>query len=437
MNSLRDIISTLKEYNSISKKLDSEGYKANITGLSESQKAHFSYALLDNKDSKKDSKKDDGAKGVYVACNELAARKAYSDFSFFFGEDALLLPYREYMLYDIEARSNEVIHKRAEAIARILDGNYKLLVVSIETLSQLYPQKDVFESKLLTVKKEEQCDISELVYKLTLMGYERESLVEGKGQFSVRGGIIDVFPINMLNPCRMEFFGDEIDSIRIFEADTQRSVDYIDELKIIPAHDSIYDESYVVQAISEIESDMKKILSVTKDKGLSEKIKATFSRYIERVNEKEYLHAIDKLLPYIYENRCSLSDYFSNKTIFFFDDIPRMRLRIETLIKEHTEHCEQLLQKGQILPKTFELFFELEDLLHHLSKCRSIYYSNVTRFADKYEKTEEFSINGVSINPYGGRMDIMLKEIKEWISENYRVLLLVASSERGKHLNKY
>jgi len=147
---------------------------------------------------------------------------------------------KELMLYNVDALSKDKIYKRVNTIAKIINEDKLIITASSEAIMTRIVDKDRFKNSVLEFNYNDRYDFDELKTKLIDLGYDRVDFVEGKGQFSVRGGIIDVFTSDSDNPYRIEFFDDEIDSIRLIDKNTQRSIDSIDEISIYPLSDMFF-----------------------------------------------------------------------------------------------------------------------------------------------------------------------------------------------------
>ena len=176
---------------------DVRDYKrpVSITGPSESQKAHVSYALC----------RHSGMKGVFVAFNEMQARRLFEDFTFFMGDDVLFFPAKEIMLYDVEAKSYDTIYRRLAVLDRISRGDYSFVVTSIEAVSHKMLHPEAMMQHVITININSRLDPEELIRRLTVAAFERVEFVEKRGQYAVRGGIVDIFPVDADNAVRIEF----------------------------------------------------------------------------------------------------------------------------------------------------------------------------------------------------------------------------------------
>jgi len=232
MNLFTDPLLKLKEYNTLLSSVRENEGTISVVGPSDSQKVHLIYSLCYHAE----------ARGLFITYNEMQARRAFEDFSLFLGEDVLYFPPKETMLYNIEARSNDVIYQRVKTLLRCIQGDYKMLVLPAEALIQMVSPMEIFKNGIIDFHIGMQIDLENLISKLVLYGYERVEMVEGKAQFAIRGGIVDIFAINNEQPIRIELFDTEVDSIRYFDATTQRSTQAIDDCIIAPARDVIYKE---------------------------------------------------------------------------------------------------------------------------------------------------------------------------------------------------
>jgi transcription-repair coupling factor (superfamily II helicase) len=194
----------------------------------------------------------------------MQARKLYEDFSFFMGDEAVYFPAKEIMLHDVEAKSYDTAYQRLDLLNRIIEKRFGVIVVSIEAMVQKLISPQFFSQSILEFMVGDRIELTELPHKLVSAGYERVSTVEGKGQFAVRGGIADIFPVNSAYAVRIELFDDEIDSIREFNVDSQRSTDKLERVKVIPARELIYSVEKRESAIRSIENDLAELMKKVK-----------------------------------------------------------------------------------------------------------------------------------------------------------------------------
>ena len=223
----------IPEFRKLSKYLDEEQkLPALVTGVSHIHKAHFIGALLH---------KEQLRPVLTIAENEAEAQRLCTDINAMYGAGtALLYPAKELLLGDFEAASREYEHKRIYALSAMLNGECSTVICSPEAAAQLTIPPEVLAERTMTLSQDMDISLDELTARLIAAGYSRCDLIEGPGQFSVRGGIVDIFPPSSAAPCRLELWGDTIDSLTYFDTDTQRRTEPIESIRISPAAEMLF-----------------------------------------------------------------------------------------------------------------------------------------------------------------------------------------------------
>ena len=234
MNPLIKSLANSSNYSSLIKQISKEDKnRLSIVGLTDSSKAWMLYGITQNTNKS----------SIVVCSNIFQVNKIMQDLKFYATDiEIVYLPARNLQYYDIEAESKDIANQRMYAIERILSGKRIIVVTTIDSLLvKMFPNTR-YRGEEFTLKVGDSIEINKVVEKLAKFGFERSENVEGKGQFAVRGGIIDLFCINNDLPYRIEFFGDEVDSIRTFDPITQRSIDTVKKIDM-----SQVSENYVTQ----------------------------------------------------------------------------------------------------------------------------------------------------------------------------------------------
>ena len=420
MINLIDPLLEIDEYRRILASAENYTGPVSITGPSDSQKAHLCHALC----------RHSGKQGIFIAFNEMQARKLYEDFSFFSGEEVLFFPSREVMLYDVEAKSYDAAYQRLRVLDRLLRKDYSFVVTSAEAVSHRLITPDQFCRHIVDIALGMRLDLEGLTEKLVDMAYERVEVVERTGQFAIRGGIVDIFSIDSEYAARIELFDDEVDSIRRFNVNTQRSVDRLESVRIIPAREAIYPRERMEEIIRAVKSDLAGLRK--KPSGLGQKIEAD----VDRIREEHYFPGIDRFIPYIMNERICITDYAGEDTLFFADEPLRLKQRLENILLEHDEICRGLMEKGQLLPQSCDMFLDYEQMVAKLEK-KSVFYLNVIN-ADgaAARKGRVYGIPSKQMGSYQGHMDLLCDGIKEWKSRKSRVVVLSGTRGRGERLRE-
>ena len=419
---MRHITSLLSHSDSVRQliRLAKTGTDALIYGVSDAQKRHLAYALSEIS----------GMRGLYVAWNEMQARQAYADLSFLTQDQAVYLSNKEIMLYDVEARSFEQTYGRIASLVRILEKDYKFIVTSAEALMHFLMPPEAFRKHLIILKQGDSFESSLLEEKLLELGYERVEKVESRGQYARRGGILDIYPINTESPCRIEFFDIEIDSMRWFSAENQRSTGQCEALSIYPAREIVYSRNETDAIALRIERALEETLPRVSSE-IRPLLKKNILRYVEKLHDSHYFTGVDKFIPYLLEEKAHLFDYLEEKHLVFFEEPERTRERMENEQEELNNLCETLLEKGMILKDTFSMLYDLETLMAGAAKnsLMTLAPFEESRPLTGHE-TIKIPVEGSSISPYNGKLDLLSDDIRKWTWEGYRVMILCSSEDR-------
>jgi len=420
----------LLQINEYKEALDAvKNYKmpVSITGPSDSQKAHICHAICSHA----------GIKAVYISYNEMQARKLYDDFALFYGSNAVFFPSKDITLYDIEAKSHDTIYERIAALERIIEGRYNVIIIPAEAMIQKLIPADKFLKCIINISEGERIDLQGLIQKLISTGYERTSTVEGKGQFAVRGGIIDIFAVNYTSPIRIELFDDEVDSIRKFDIITQRSIDKLKEIKVMPAREMIYTPEEREEIIRNIKKDLKTAIARAKKdnqycRNLSDKIHAD----IEAIENSYYFPGIDRYTSNIIKNPSTILDYLQRGTVIFVDEPLRMEQRIKNIILEHQELCKNFIERAAMLPDSADILFDENDIYKYIDRAQSISLFTLPSNSERLIKSRVFSVPCRQLNSYENHMDLLIEDIKRWKKNSYRTVVLAGTRGKGERLEE-
>ena len=229
-----------------------------------------------------------------ITYNELQARELIKDMKYY-TDDVYYFPKRDITTYDYVAKSHDVMNERIDCLNNIYNKNAKVIVTTAEASIQKMITKDELYKESLSIKLGESYNLEKIKEKLIKLGYERFDVVEGIGQFSVRGGIVDISYNSKLG-IRLEFWGDEVDSIRYFNLYTQHSTETIDKIDIFPANEFI-----LTRPLDKICYDIS-----NKDYDVED---------IEEIRNGNYLNKVDKYFNEFYEKQGSLIDFLDNNYI--------------------------------------------------------------------------------------------------------------------------
>lgn len=422
---LNDFFKTSEEYNLISSAIMGGKTPCQVHGLSESQKAFVSYCLFEGQSNQM----------LILTHNDMEARKIYDDLKTF-TEACCYFPIKE-MVFNVDVTSQDIKTERLRTIKRILDGEKIIVVTSVDAIFYKMPDKKLLGESKIHLSLNDNIEIMELSEKLVDMGYERVNAVEGPGQFALRGGIVDIFSPAFMEPYRIEFFGDEIDTIRNFDVISQRSIGDTDSALIYPAREVIMKSQDIQEIIERLNIDYDKRLKAfsKKNKESAENFKNRIKENIEKLSNLRYFDGIDSYIPYLYKETQGFIDYFKEPLIIM-DESSRISQRIKTAFDEFQEVYKSLLEKGDIMPSQGEYMFSTEYLIGEINKCKTVALNMLPRVVEDFKPRSLVNFNAVSINPLSGNIEYLLDEIRTRVKRNYRILILAGTPARAQRLEK-
>jgi transcription-repair coupling factor (superfamily II helicase) len=317
--------------------------KTNImmSGVMDSQISHLVFSLFGNE------------LKVIITPNERKAKEIVDDLKFFEGDKVLFYPSKDLIFYSADVHSNDITRERMRVIEKLLKGETITLVMSIEALvDPLIPLEYIRQSKI-EVGNGDEVDLRELMLKLSNMGYERVDLVESQGQFAVRGGLVDIYPINHQEMIRMELWGDEIDSIRYVNKETQRSVQMIESVSILPAREIVVSKERIQQALINIQKDYEKLYAKLKKADqldVARELTRTKEILVDKVSNFGNFNGIESNVLYYYDKTVSVLDYLVNPKIILVEPL-QVKERISGMEHEYNDSMQARLEKGYLLPE--------------------------------------------------------------------------------------
>ena len=261
--------------------------------------------------------------------------------------------------------------------------------------------------------------------------------MEAPGQFGIRGGIIDIFPLTEELPVRIELWGDEVDSIRSFDTETQRSVEKLDEVQVYPATEMILSRNKIGEAVRRMKEEYKKQEEAFKKRkrfAEKERLRKMTVRTEEELLSFGTAEGSEALLSYFYEKTVSFLEYLPENTLFFIDEPHRVLEKGKTYEEEFFLCMQSRLEGGYVLPGQADLLFGYEEILSKVMVGPLILLSSVIQDYAFYKPKTTCDIEAKSIFSYNNSFDQLIKDLEHWKKQNYRILLLSSSTTRAKRL---
>ena len=418
----------LSEYDQIVSDLAGQRTPIHIDGCIDSQKCHLISSIGEPYPFK-----------LIVTYNEIKAKEIYEDYRFF-DRNVYYYPAKDIIFYNADIHSNLIVSQRMAVIRRMMDGCPVTVVTTIDGLSdRLLPLEELQKNRCV-FKVGDILPLEALSRKLTALGFERVSQVEGPGQFAVRGGILDIYNLADECPYRVELWGDEIDSIRSFDAESQRSIEQVDEVTIDPAAEYIMSVSVRDRGLKLIDRDMKQQVQRLKDAGNYEaaaRLKQAVAELKDNLELSSAASGIDSLVQYFYDHTVSFLDYFTEKdSLIILDEPARVAEKGEAVTAEYRESMMGRLEKGYVLPGQTEAIYECRKILAQMGSLRTVLLSTLSYNSAHIAVKSKYSMMASSMHTYRGDFQLLVKELTGWKNSGYRLILVCRSETRGKRLVK-
>lgn len=418
------------EYRELVSSIDNKTGAVYLTGVSAESLANIAYTL--NLEERKQI--------LLLTRDGQRARKLYDSIMLYGREGVELYPKRETMLYDIDAYSHESSDERCRIISRLHRGESLITVASVESLFDRIISRVDFERLKLKLEYGGSYKLDHIISNLVTLGYERVDIVEARGQFSLRGGILDIFSAGEEDPHRVEFFGDEVDSIRTFNAKTQRSLENIKAIEVYAIKEIVLESEKVEKIISEMEADLESTrakLKQSKDLAeVLEKISRKFTSQIEKLREGIGLKNMDFLVPYIRENLESLLDYLKRDAIVILDEPGRLVESVDEREIEYKSKMADLEDSGEATSAHEKLHYSKKEVFEKIKEKKVLLASDISKQDETFRAETVININTKSIPNYMGKMSMFVEDLKYHKSRKSKVLIFSGDEAHGKALEQ-
>ena len=355
----------LAEFEEILKLLKRGPGVIQLSGCVNSQKTHFMYAL------------SGGCCYRVIACSsESKARQVYEEYRFL-DSNTYYYPAKDFLFYQVDLRGKELLKQRMTVVRAVLEQKDLTIVTSFDGFMDALLPKEEIKKRVLHVKSGDEIDFSGLQGELVRNGYERAEQVEGPGQFAVRGGILDIYPLTQDLPVRIELWGDEVDSIRTFDVESQRSLENLQEVFLYPADEFSGEEA----------------------------------------------------------KRVSFLDYFpAEKTRLFLDEPARLLEKGEAVEAEFVEAQAKRVESGYEISGEEMKLYKAGEIAGKMNRYAAVGLCALDGKCAEFQIKERFNLHAKSVNPYNNSFEMLTKDLKRLKRSGYRVVLLSGSRTRARRL---
>ena len=426
MRALTTPLQELSIYEEIKKALKKDRANLSLTGCIDSQKLHMIYGLSDGFQYK-----------IIVTFSDLKAKELYEDYKFY-DRNVCVYPAKDLIFYQADVHGNQLVTERIKCLKRIMDRRPTTVITTFSALMTPQAPLEVFEKNIIRIKKGGEVEEKELARHLTEMGYEKSYQVEAPGQFSIRGGIIDVFDLTEENPYRIELWGEEVDSLRSFDILSQRSIEKLESVSIYPATELVLTETEIAKGMETIEKEAESHEKILRGKFLTEeaaRIHTQIKELKEQIFELKTMVNLESYIHYFFPSTTSFLDMFPEEgSCIFLDEPARIREHAAAVEMEFKDSMSHRLEKGYLLPGQMELLSRTEEVTAKMLKKRVVSIATMDARNGVVKPDQKFGVEARSMSSYNSSFEELVKDLKRYKKNGYRILLLSGSRTRAKRL---
>lgn len=422
MKPLLSALNDIPEYRSLLAAIDNGACPAAFSGLSAVHRAHFAAGI----------RQELGRPVVVVCADEGEAERMARDLAALSGEAVRTLSAREFTFHNAAVVSRQYEHRRLSTLRALAAGECPLLVCTVESILQRTIPKTLLTQAAQVVRMGERHDLGELAGTLAAAGYTRCEQVEGVGQFALRGGILDFFSPAHPKPVRVEFFGDEIDAMGLFDPDTQRRIENLGAAEILPAAEVL--PQFTPGGYGGLLEGLDRLISQAKRRKGSETLVQTLEEDRERLAAGTAFPAMDRYIALIYPVMATAADYFPEDAVVVLSESPRVAERGKSYLWQLGEDAKALMERGELAGELADFARTFEELTEVLADWPVCYLDAFT--SSRYPQRPRTLLNLLTkqLPSYGASLETAVSDLAHYVSDGFRTVVLVSSEQRALNL---
>ena len=422
MRPLLSALNDIPEYRSLLAAIDNGACPAAFSGLSAVHRAHFAAGI----------RQELNRPVVVVCADEGEAERMARDLAALSGEAVCTLSAREFTFHNAAVVSRQYEHRRLSTLRALAAGECPLLVCTVESILQRTIPKTLLTQAAQVLRMGERHDLGELAGTLAAAGYTRCEQVEGVGQFALRGGILDFFSPAHPKPVRVEFFGDEIDAMGLFDPDTQRRIENLGAAEILPAAEVL--PQFAPGGYGGLLEGLDRLISQAKRRKGSETLVQTLEEDRERLSASTAFPAMDRYIALIYPVMATAADYFPEDAVVVLSESPRVAERGKSYLWQLGEDAKALMERGELAGELADFARTFEELTEVLADWPVCYLDAFT--SSRYPQRPRTLLNLLTkqLPSYGASLETAVSDLAHYVSDGFRTVVLVSSEQRALNL---
>ena len=422
MKPLLSALNDIPEYRSLLAAIDNGACPAAFSGLSAVHRAHFAAGI----------RQELNRPVVVVCADEGEAERMARDLAALSGEAVRTLSAREFTFHNAAVVSRQYEHRRLSTLRALAAGGCPLLVCTVESILQRTIPKTLLTQAAQVLRMGERHDLGELAGTLAAAGYTRCEQVEGVGQFALRGGILDFFSPAHPKPVRVEFFGDEIDAMGLFDPDTQRRIENLGAAEILPAAEVL--PQFTPGGYGGLLEGLDRLISQAKRRKGNETLVQTLEEDRERLAASTAFPAMDRYIALIYPVMATAADYFPEDAVVVLSESPRVAERGKSYLWQLGEDAKALMERGELAGELADFARTFEELTEVLADWPVCYLDAFT--SSRYPQRPRTLLNLLTkqLPSYGASLETAVSDLAHYVSDGFRTVVLVSSEQRALNL---
>ena len=401
-----------------------------VTGLDGSQRSFFIAALSNST-----------SQAALVLTSDMArAERLYEEIKAFSPEqEVYLFPGNDFFYTDeVLTQSKEILQQRLKVLERLVLGQRILVVAPLPALFSKLTPACFWQEQRLEIKVGTRVNWESFLKCLVEMGYERAELTESEGSFSARGDIVDIFPFYTPLPLRISFYDEEVESIRYYDAESQRSLETIPAITILPAREVILSTTSFQEGAIALAAEVEKVtrqLKVKNQARAADRLRTKVENHLVKLRNFGYFDGIEQYISYFYAEPSTLIDYFPRGGLLFWDEPESVVSAGDSLLKELQDYQTELLLQGDILPGQVQIYWTLKDILQK-NTLKIIALTAFSRRLPYVAISGTMNIQARAVPSFMGRLNLFKDELKSWWSLGYEVFLMCDGEKRVAEMQR-
>ncbi len=429
---MRALLAPLEElgaYEEVKRMLAREKVSVALSGCVDSQKLHVIYGLSEK-----------FRYNMIVTFSDLRAKELYEDYKFY-DRNVMLYPAKDLIFFQADIHGNQLTTERIKCLRRLTEGKPVTVITTYDALMAPQPAVSAWKEHVIHMDKQSRVEESELAAQLVELGYEKNYQVEAPGQFSIRGGIVDIFDLTEENPYRIELWGEDVESIRSFDLLSQRSIEKLESISVYPATELILPEKQLRDGIGKIQAECKTCAAALRKEGKPEeahRIETQVRELAEQLLELGFSQNavnLESYVRYFCPVLSSFADCFeADKSCVFIEEPLRVKEHAAAVELEFRESMMHRVEKGYILPGQADILYSAEETAARLARGRVVSLSMMESKNPLFKTEAKYDLQARSLSSYNNSFEALVKDLQSYRKRGYRVLLLSGSRTRAKRL---